>query len=134
MLVKFAAKMSEQDVSAIIVDSAIEVHRVLGGPGVLESVYEEALTCELQLRGMLVSRQSNVPIRYKGRVLKTPLRFDLLVEKCVIVECKAVEKLNDISQVQALTYLRLTDLRLALVINFGEKLVSRGIHRVVNKL
>jgi GxxExxY protein len=134
MLVKRAVGISEEEVGAIVVDAAIEVHRVLGGPGLLEAVYEEALAYELELRGLSVSRQSELPIRYKGRLLKTPLRLDLLAEQCVIVECKAVEKYNTISQVQTLTYLRLSRLRLAFVINFGEKRVSRGIHRVINSM
>lgn len=125
---------NEEDVSAVIVDAAIEVHRTLGGPGLLESVYEEALAYELQLRGLTVRRQVPVPLWYKGQKLEKPLRLDMLVEECVVVESKAVEQYNKINQAQALTYIRLTKLKLAIVINFGEKLVSRGIHRVINKL
>ena len=135
MLTKSDANgMNENTVSAIVLDAAIEVHRTLGGPGLLESVYEEALVYELQLRGLKVERQIDVPLRYKGRLLNPTLRLDILVESCVVVECKSVELYNKIFQSQALTYLRLTNLRLALVINFGEKLVGRGVHRVVNKM
>lgn len=124
--------MYEQLVSAIIVDAAIEVHRTLGGPGLLESTYEEALTCELRWRGMTVRRQVRVAMCYKGQKLNSPFRLDMLVDGCVIVECKATRLYNSVFEAQALTYLRLVNLRLALVINFGEKLVSKGIHRVVN--
>jgi GxxExxY protein len=126
--------MTENEISKHIVECAIEVHRTLGGPGLLESVYIEPLCWELGQCSLLVERQVQVPIRYKGRQLATPLRLDLLVEKLVIVEAKAVTAYNPIFEAQALTYLRLLDLRLALVINFGEKLVKDGIHRVVNKL
>ncbi len=126
--------MTENQISKYIVDAAIEVHRTLGGPGLLESVYEEALAWELTNAGLLVERQVLVPIVYKGRTLADPLRLDLLVEKKVIVEAKATINYNVIFEVQARTYLRLRNLRLALVINFGEKYVKDGIHRVVNGL
>ena len=126
--------MTENEISKHIVECAIEVHRMLGGPGLLESVYVEPFCWELEQRGLLVERQVQVPIRYKGQQLATPLRLDLLIAKLVIVEAKAVAVYNPIFEAQALTYLRLLDLRLALVINFGEKLVKNGIHRVVNGL
>ncbi len=126
--------MTENQISKFIVDAAIEVHRTLGGPGLLESVYEEALVWELQKAGLFVERQLTTPIVYKGRTLAGPLRLDLLVEKKVIIECKATTNYNPIFEVQARTYLRLRDLKLALVINFGEKYVKDGIHRVVNGL
>lgn len=126
--------MTEDEISKIIVDAAIEVHRTLGGPGLLENVYVEPLCWEITQRGLLVEREVQVPLRYKGQQLATPLRLDLLVAKRVIIEAKAVTAYNPIFAAQALTYLRLLDLRLALVINFGEKLVKDGIHRVVNKL
>ena len=126
--------MHENDVSGQIVDCAIEVHRTLGGPGLVESVYEEALAWELQQRGLAVGRQLVVPINYKGLSLAQPLRLDLLVERRVVVEVKATTSYNPIFEAQALTYLRLLGLRLALVINFGEGRVVDGIHRVVNRL
>jgi GxxExxY protein len=126
--------MDENELSRIIVDCAIEVHRTLGGPGLLESVYEEALAWELSLRGIPVERQRSVPIMYKGHLLATPLKIDLLVVGQVIVECKATVQYNSIFEAQTLTYLRLTNLKLGLVINFGEQLVKNGIHRVVNGL
>ena len=125
--------MTENEISKVIVDGAIEVHRVLGGPGLLEGVYEEALAWELSARGLFVERQQEVPIRYKGTTLGYPLKFDLRVNGLVLIECKATTEYNAIFEVQLLTYLRLLDLRLGLVINFGEKLVKDGIHRVVNR-
>ena len=126
--------MTENEISKIIVDSAIEVHRTIGGAGLLEGVYEESLFWELKSRGLLVEKQPEVPIIYKVNLLASPLRLDLLVEKMVIVEIKAVVTYNTIFETQALTYLRLMNLKLALVINFGEKRVANGVHRVVNHL
>ncbi|MBU0512623.1 MAG: GxxExxY protein [Chloroflexi bacterium] len=126
--------MKENDLSSIIVNAAIEVHRTLGGPGLLESVYEEATVWEIRQRGPSVERQKEIPIVYKGFTLGHPLRLDLLVGGLVIVEVKATSKYDPIFESQLLTYLRLTDLKLGLVINFGERLVKDGIHRVVNSL
>ena len=126
--------MTENEISKIIVASAIEVHRTLGGAGLLESIYEESLFWELQSRLLSVETQLEVPIIYKGNSLTSPLRLDLLVERKVIVETKAVIVYNTIFETQALTYLRLMNLKLALVINFGEKRVANGIHRIVNNL
>ncbi len=126
--------MTENELSKIIVECAIEVHRTLGGPGLIESVYEEALAWELVQRNLTVARQDPLPIHYKGHCLATPLKIDLLVQSLVIVECKATIEYHSIFEVQTLTYLRLTGLKLGLVINFGEKLVKDGIHRVVNGL
>lgn len=126
--------MHENEVSRVILDAAIEVHRTLGGPGLLESVYEEALAWELVQRGLNVERQKPVPITYKGQALATPMRLDLLVGGKVVVECKATADYNRIFEVQTLTYLRLMGLKLGLVINFGERLVKDGFHRVVNGL
>jgi GxxExxY protein len=124
----------ENEISKIIVDAAIEVHRTLGGPGLLESVYQEAQAWELLKRGLEVEREKLIPINYKGHQLGEPLRLDLLVNQKVIIECKATTSYNAIFETQVLTYLRLTGLKLGLVINFGEKLVKNGIHRVVNGL
>ena len=126
--------MHENEISKIILNAAIEVHRTLGGPGLLESVYEEALAWELNQVGLMTKRQLEVPIHYKGQRLSTPLRLDLLVDNLVIVECKATSKYHDVFEAQTLTYLRLMDLKLGLVINFGERFVKDGFHRVVNGL
>ncbi len=129
-----ASALNENALSRHIVECAIEVHRTLGGPGLLESVYEEALVWELQQRGLEVQRQASLPIPYKGHTLASPLRIDLIVGGLVIVECKATGQYNTIFEAQTLTYLRLTGLKLGLVINFGERVVKDGIHRVVNGL
>ncbi len=126
--------MRENEISKLIVDAAIEVHRELGGPGLLEDVYEESLCEELRLRGILVERQLPVPISYKGRILARPLRLDLEVENLVLVDNKAISEWHPVFEAQMLTYLRLTKLKLGLVINFGERYVKDGIHRVVNGL
>ena len=126
--------MTENEISRTVYECAIEVHRTLGGPGLLEGVYEEALAWELAKRGLKIQRQVQVPIVYKGQNLGTPMRLDLLVEGIVIVECKASSEYNPIYESQVLTYLRMTGLKLGLVINFGEKFVKEGIHRVVNGL
>ena len=126
--------MTENQLSSVIVDCAVEVHRTLGGPGLLERVYEEALAWELRARSVPVKRQLSLPIVYKGITMADPLRVDLLVGDLVIVECKATTDYSPIYEAQALTYLRLMNLRLALVINFSARLVRDGIHRVVNGL
>ena len=126
--------MTENEISKIIVDSAIEVHRELGGPGLLEGVYEEAMVEELCRGGLKVERQLSVPILYKGKQLGTPLRLDLKVNGLVLIDNKAVTEWNPVFAAQMLTYLRLTKLKLGVVINFGEQYVKNGIHRVVNGL
>ncbi len=126
--------MTENEISKVIVDAAIEVPRELGGPGLLEGVYEESMEEELNRRGMKVERQLQVPIVYKGKQLKNPLRLDMKINGLVLVDNKAVHEWNPIFEAQMLTYLRLTKLKLGLVINFGERYVRNGIHRVVNGL
>lgn len=131
---RFQMDKPENRISNKIVGAAIEVHRRLGGPGLLENVYEEALAYELELHGHTVERQKLTPIPYRDRTLATPLRIDLLVDGLVIVECKATTEYNSIFEVQTRTYLRLTNLKLGLVINFGERYVKDGVHRVPNGL
>jgi GxxExxY protein len=126
--------MTENEISKIIVDAAVEVHREMGGPGLLEDVYEEALAEELRLRGLRVERQLPLRILYKGKVLQKPLRLDLKIENLVLVDNKATTEWHPVFEAQMLTYLRLTKLKLGLVINFGERFVKDGIHRVVNGL
>lgn len=126
--------MDENQLSNIIIGCAIEVHKELGGPGLLEKVYEEALIYELVSKGLKVKRQVQVPIHYKGQKLASPLVIDLLVNDKVIIEVKAQKENNPVFAAQTLTYLRLTNLRLGLVINFGMTLLKRGVERVVNKL
>lgn len=124
--------MEENDVSKIVLDAAIHVHRTLGGPGLLESVYRDSLAYELSERGLKVEKEVPVPVTYKGAVVGDPLRMDLLVEGLVVVECKATEKDNPIYSAQLLTYLRLQNRHLGLLINFGKEKVANGFKRVVN--
>ena len=126
--------MTENEISAVILDAAIAVHKEIGGPGVLESYYEAALTCELRLRGLKVETQKQVPVLYKGYVIGDPYRLDMLVEDKVIVECKATEKNNPVFAAQVLTYLKLVNLKLGIVVNFGRPRITDGWERVVNKL
>ena len=124
--------MEENDVSKIVLDAAIQVHRTLGGPGLLESVYRDSLAYELAERGLKVEKEVSVPVAYKGVVVGDALRMDLLVEGLVVVECKATEKDNPIYSAQLLTYLRLQNRHLGLLINFGQEKVVNGFKRVVN--
>ena len=126
--------MTENELSRVVIGAAIEVHRELGGPGLLEAIYEEALCAELDLRGIPVKRQIEVPVNYKGRRLERTYRLDVLVADLVIVEVKAVESIHPIHQAQLLTELRITGQRLGLLINFGQQTIKEGIKRVVNGL
>ena len=123
---KKSNQLSEQ-----IIGCAIEVHRVLG-PGLLESLYEEALFFELKQANLQVERQVPVPVYYKNNKLSTDLKLDLLVEGLVIIELKAVDKLNRIHDAQLLTYLKMKKLWLGLLINFNEYVLKHGIKRLVN--
>lgn len=126
--------MDENEISKIILDSAIAVHNELGGPGLLESYYENALRQELQLRGLKVETQKPVPIVYKGKEVGEPYRLDMIVEDKVIVECKATEKNNPIFAAQVNTYLHLMNRRLGIVVNFGQKRILDGWERVANHM
>ena len=125
---------TENELSHDVIGAAIEVHTELGVPGLLEDIYEEALCHELSLRGIQVERQVGIPVVYKGKELDKRLVLDILVGNKLIVEVKAVEKYNAVFESQLLTYLRLTNRKLGLVINFGESKVKDGVHRVVNNL
>ncbi len=123
--------MVENEVTEAIIACAIEVHRELG-PGLLESIYQLALEVELRARGLAFSSQSAVPVYYKGKRLGSDLRLDLLIAESVIVEVKAVERLDDTHTAQLLTYLRLGNKRLGLLLNFNAVLLTKGIKRVIN--
>jgi GxxExxY protein len=112
-----------------IIGAAMDVHRILG-PGLLESVYEDAMCVELHMRDLVFERQKQISIDYKGRSVGI-MRLDLLVEDSVIVELKAVERLMPIHQAQAMTYLKITGKRLALLINFNVTVLKKGIKRIV---
>jgi len=124
----------ENDISYKIIGAAIEVHRVLGGPGLLESIYESALSHELSLQGLRFKRQCSIPVTYKGMIIRDPLHLDILVEEKVIIEVKSVERDFPLHQAQVLTYLRLTGIKLGLLINFGKEHVKDGVCRIANGL
>ncbi len=123
----------ENDIAREIVDAAYQIHVALG-PGLLESVYEVVLAHELEKRGLAVARQQEIPIVYDGIVFDHGYRADLVVDEKVIVEIKSVEALNPVHHKQLLTYLRLAQKRLGLLINFGAPLIKNGIHRIANGL
>lgn len=123
----------ENEISHAIIGAAIEVHKELG-PGLLESVYEEAMCYELSQVGLAFERQQRVPIRYKTVMLATPLKLDLIVEGKVIVDNKAKQLVTAIDKQALLTYLRLRKVHLGLIINFHELKLVDGVQRVVNNL
>lgn len=112
-----------------VVDAAYRVHRAMG-PGLLESVYEACLCCELSRRGLKFEKQVEIPIVYEGIRLESGLRLDLLVADLVVVELKAVEQLLPIHEAQLLTYLKLTGKRVGLIVNFNTTLIKDGIKRI----
>ncbi len=125
--------MTENEIARVIVDAAFKVHTTLG-PGLLESVYEVALAYELRKRGLSVEQQKPVPIRYEEVEFDVGFRADLIVEHKVIVELKSVEREAPVHKKQTLTYIRLIDMRLGLLINFGATRIKDGITRLVNGL
>lgn len=126
-------KKFENLLSSQVLDAAIEVHRTLG-PGLLESLYEDALLHELKLREIPVLSQVQIPVFYKNCKLREPMRLDLLVNNRIIIEVKATETNLAVHKSQVLTYLRLTDLRLGIVANFGQSRMVDGWIRIVNDL
>jgi len=126
-----ATERQENDISGKIIGAAVEVHKRLG-PGLLESAYEECLCCEMQLRGIEFKRQVPLPLNYKGVDLDCGYRLDLLVEDKVIVELKSVEGLEPIHDAQMLTYLKLRNAWLGLIINFNVMMLKDGVRRLVN--
>jgi GxxExxY protein len=125
--------MTENELSKEIIGAAIEVHKILG-PGLLESAYETCLERELKLRGLKVGRQVGLPLVYKDIQCDIGYRIDLFVNEKVIIEIKSVETINDVHLAQILTYLKLNNCKLGLLINFNVKLLKNGIKRLVNKL
>jgi GxxExxY protein len=117
-----------------VLDAAIEVHRTLGGLGLLESLYEDALFYELRVRNIPALSQVQIPGTYKNFKLRDPMRLDILVDNKVIIEVNATENVSAVHKAQVLTYLRLTNLKLGLVINFGQGRLIDGWERVVNNL
>jgi GxxExxY protein len=125
--------MELDDITGAVVDASIRIHRDLG-PGLLESVYEVVLAAVLARRGLRVERQRALTFAYDGMQFDNGFRVDLLVERCVIVELKSVEKLAAVHAKQLLTYLRLTNLQVGLILNFGAGTMKEGLKRVVNDL
>jgi len=125
--------MTENEISKIIFDCALKVHKTLG-PGLLESAYEECLFYELMKTGLTVEKQKALPLIYEEVKLDAGYRLDIIVENKVIIELKAVEAINDVHLAQVLTYLKLSDCRLGMLINFNVTLIKNGIKRVVNNL
>lgn len=120
-----------EDIAKTIIDAAYKVHTVLG-PGLLESVYEACLAHELRLRKLTVENQVSLPVVYEGIKVDSGLRMDLMVENCVIIEIKAVENMIPLYKAQLLTYLKLTNIRIGLLINFNVIHLRDGIQRLVN--
>lgn len=127
------SNFSENEIAREIVDAAFHIHKALG-PGLLETVYEVVLARELEKRGLRVARQQPVPIVFGDLKFDEGFRADLIVEGKVIVELKSVEQLAPVHKKQLLTYLRLADKRLGLLINFGSVVIKDGINRIVNGL
>ncbi len=125
--------MHENDLARIVVDSAFKVHTSLG-PGLLETVYQFALNHELNARGISTHRERPIPVYYDEHKLEMGFRADIVVANKVIIECKSVEALAPVHSKVLLTYLRLADMRLGLLINFNVVLIKDGIRRVVNDL
>ena len=125
--------MNENEIGAIIVDTAVKLHKKLG-PGLLESVYEVILMKLLSKRGLSVQRQVSIPIEYEGEYFDEGFRVDLFVEGKVIIELKSVEKVIGTHKKQLLTYLKLTNTKLGFILNFGTEFMKDGIIRIVNGL
>lgn len=125
--------MHENTIAATIVNSSFKIHKTLG-PGLFESVYEEVLAYELRKEGLDIKRQQTIPVIYEGIKLELGFKADIIVNDKVIIELKSVEKIQPVHPKQLLTYLRLTNMKLGLLINFNEALIRDGIQRVVNNL
>lgn len=116
--------------SHAVIGAAIEVHRQKG-PGLIESIYERCLLRELELQSIPATTQKIVRVEYKGLVFEEPLRFDILVDDCLLVELKAVEVLHPVSKAQLLSYMKLLNIPIGLLINFHEPVLKNGIHRMI---
>ena len=125
--------MNENEIATIVIGAAIEIHKRFG-PGLLESVYERALAYDLAELGLDVKVQVSIPLEYKELVIETAFRADMLVNDLVMIELKSVEELDSVYFKRTLTYLRLTGLKLALLINFNVELLKNGVHRIANNL
>ncbi len=125
------SQMTHNEITAVIIDTAIEIHRKLG-PGLLESVYRRILAYELSKRGLDIVEEMPIPVDWEEVHLDLGFRADLLVNQMVLVELKSCEAIHPVYKKQLLTHLRLTNKQVGLLINFGEELLKKGIHRIVN--
>jgi len=125
--------MIENDLSKQVLDICFNIHRELG-PGLFESVYEEILCYELESAGLMHHRQHPIPVRWKDRKMNIGFVADVIIENKLIIEIKSVQNLAPVHKKQLLTYLKLTNLKLGLLINFNEELLKTGIKRIVNRL
>ena len=125
--------LKENKIAKLVVDAAYHVHTKLGS-GLLESVYEVVLAHEIEKRGLALERQVSIPVQYDGLVFDEGFRADMIVEDSVIIELKSAESVAPVHKKQLLTYLRLADKKLGLLLNFGAPLIKKGIFRIVNKL
>jgi GxxExxY protein len=122
---------TENEIGTIVVQEAIYIHRGLG-PGLLESVYETVLERRLTKQGLVVQRQLPVQVRFEEDVFEEGFRADLIVNKKVLLELKSIEAINNVHRKQLLTYLRLTEIKLGYLLNFGEDVMKNGINRTIN--
>ncbi|MDD2605852.1 MAG: GxxExxY protein [Desulfobacteraceae bacterium] len=120
----------DNTLSQKVIGAAIEVHRTMG-PGLVESIYEKCLARELELRGIRSKRQLTVPVEYKGYTFEEPLRLDMLVEDCLLLELKSVEKIHPMHKAQLLSYMKLIDAPVGLLLNFHELRMRDGIQRMI---
>ena len=125
--------MTENEISRIVFDCAIKVHRTLG-PGLLESSYEACMFYELKKHNILVEKQKPLPLIYEEVKLEVGYRVDIIIENKVILEIKSVEALNDVHIAQVLTYLKLSNCKLGMLLNFNVALIKNGIKRIANNL
>ena len=123
--------MTENEISKVVFDCSLKVHKALG-PGLLESAYEECLFYELKKTGLKIEKQKPLPLIYENVKLEAGYRVDIIIEDKFIIEIKAVEALNDVHLAQLLTYLKLADCKLGMLINFNVTLIKNGIKRVIN--
>jgi len=125
------SEINENEIGTIIVDEAVSIHKVVG-PGLLEMVYEAVLARRLKQRGLVVERQRAISIEFEGERFDEGFRADLIVNRLVIIELKSVEQVSPVHKKQLLTYLRLTDLKVGYLLNFGDALMKDGIRRIIN--
>ena len=123
--------MTENEIAKIVVDLCLKIHKILG-PGLLESVYEEVLVYELKKLGLIVARQTGIPVVYETVTLDIGFKADVIIENKVILELKSVETILPVHKKQLLTYLKLTNMKLGLLINFNENMIKNGITRIAN--